>query len=65
MKRWLNVREVAEQLGVAVTTVYGLCQERKIQHIRVGSGKGAIRISEQALADYLRAAMVEVEGTAQ
>src|SRR5262249_49137324 len=44
---WLSVREVAGRLGVAATTVYALCQRKRIEHIRVGAAKGAIRISEE------------------
>lgn len=62
MKRnWLTVREVANHLGVAVTTVYGMCEARQITHIRVGTGRGSIRISQEALDDYIAGAAVCVE----
>lgn len=62
MKRnWLTVREVADHLGVAVTTVYGLCESRQIAHIRVGTGRGSIRIAQQALDDYIAASVVATD----
>jgi len=53
IRRLLNVREVAEKLGVAPTTVYGLCRQKRILHTRVGSGRGTIRIPEESLSEYL------------
>jgi excisionase family DNA binding protein len=60
--RHFTVREVAEQLGIAPTTVYAMCQRKLIPHVRLGTGRGAIRISEEALAEYLDGATVRQEG---
>lgn len=57
---YLTVKQVAERLAVAQTTVYLLCSESKIDHIRIGIGRGAIRISEDALDAYIKAATVRV-----
>jgi excisionase family DNA binding protein len=57
--RYFNVQQVAEQLAVAPTTVYALCQQKLIPHVRVGTGRGAIRISEEGLAQYLAGASVQ------
>ena len=51
--RLLSVREAAEHLGIAVSTVYDLVRQRKIGHHRVGTGRGRILLSEQALSPYL------------
>ena len=44
--RLLSVREVATRLRVCTSTVYKLCTEGKLRHVRVSN---AIRISETAL----------------
>jgi len=55
---YLTVKQVAERLAVAHTTVYLLCSEAKIDHIRIGIGRGAIRISEEALHAFIKGATV-------
>jgi len=57
-KRLLSVRQVADELGVAPTTVYAMCHRKQILHTRVGSGRGTIRIPEEALAAYLASVTV-------
>jgi excisionase family DNA binding protein len=54
----LKVKDVAEQLGVAQGTVYQLCASGKIVHLRIGRGRGAIRIEPAAVADYVEAVRV-------
>ena len=62
-ENWLNARQVAGQLGVAVTTVYALCQARRLAHIRIGNGRGAIRISAAALEEYIGASAVAADAS--
>jgi excisionase family DNA binding protein len=57
----LTVKQVAERLGVSPDTVYALCQAKKLRHVRVGLGRGHIRVSEEAFADYLAGAAVGEE----
>ena len=57
----LTVSQVAERLGVAVATVYTLCSRRKLAHVRIGVGRGAIRIPEQAVEEYVKRATVQPE----
>lgn len=57
-RRLLSVREVADELGVAPTTVYAMCHQKLILHTRVGSGRGTIRIPEESLAAYLSSVTV-------
>src|SRR5262245_60444602 len=47
--RLLSVREVATLLEVCTSTIYKLCAEGKLQHVRVSN---AIRISEAVLRSY-------------
>ena len=62
---YLTVKQVAERLAVAQTTVYLLCSESRIDHIRVGVGRGAIRISEEALDAFIKEATVRVGEAAE
>lgn len=49
----LTVPEVAERLRVAVSTVYALVETGKLEAFRIGPNDGAIRVSEEQLAEYL------------
>lgn len=60
--RTLSVREAAEQLGVSIGTVYGLCARRRLRHERIGLGRGTIRIPEEALEEYRQSVTVGVAG---
>jgi len=57
----LSVQEAAELLSVSPTTVYGLCRRKLIRHVRIGLGRGSVRIEEQDLEDYLRGRAVNPE----
>ncbi len=54
----LTVKQVAERLRLSVSQVYALCGAGKLPHHRFGSGRGAIRVSEEQLAGYLRSSEV-------
>jgi excisionase family DNA binding protein len=47
----LTVAEVARRLRVCLATVYRLCREGWLRHVRVSH---AIRVPEPSLAEYLR-----------
>lgn len=49
----LTVKEAALQLGVSAATVYGLCRQGRLRHTRIGLKRGVIRISDDALKEYL------------
>jgi excisionase family DNA binding protein len=51
----LTVKTVAEKLAVSQATVYSLVASGRLRHCRVGLGRGAIRVSEDQLAEYIRA----------
>jgi excisionase family DNA binding protein len=42
----LAVRESAARLGCSEALVYLLCVERRLPHVRLGTGSGTIRIAE-------------------
>lgn len=43
-------------------TVYLLCAKRRLRHIRVGVGRGTIRVPESAIHEYLDGATVRPDG---
>jgi excisionase family DNA binding protein len=57
----LRIRDVAEILNVSAATVYQLCACGKLSHVRVGTGRGAIRIREEDLDAFIAAATVRPE----
>lgn len=53
--RLLRVRAVAEMFDVSVATIYRAIESGQLEALRIGSGKGAIRIPEHAVHAYARA----------
>jgi excisionase family DNA binding protein len=51
----LSVRQAAEQLGLCTATVYGLCADGSLAHIRI---LNAIRIAPADLAAFVAARRV-------
>lgn len=51
----LTVRQVADRLGLSQSSVYQLIESRQLAHHRLGTNKGAIRVSEADLLAYLNA----------
>jgi excisionase family DNA binding protein len=53
----LTVKQAAERAGISVSLLYELCAAGTIRHTRHGrpGSRGTIRISEEALAEYLKA----------
>jgi excisionase family DNA binding protein len=62
--KMLTAKEAAQRLGVSAALVYALCASGKIAHERHGLGRGTIRISEEALAEYRKACQVEAPRSA-
>lgn len=52
--RMYRVKAVAEVLDVHVSTVYRLAESGRLHSVRVGFGKGALRIPADSLNTYLR-----------
>jgi excisionase family DNA binding protein len=55
----LTVREAARRLEVSAATVYALCAERKLTHLRVGTGRGTIRIRVEDLVAFVDSRKVQ------
>jgi excisionase family DNA binding protein len=52
MQPLLSVRQAAALLGVCAATVYGMCEQRELEHFRV---RNSIRVPVPALLNYLEA----------
>jgi excisionase family DNA binding protein len=48
----LTVAQAAERLGVSPRTLYRLCEEGKLAHQHIGSGRGTIRIRPEDLGAF-------------
>jgi excisionase family DNA binding protein len=53
-----DVHGVAATLCVSIQTVYLLCARKRLRHIRVGIGRGTIRVPDSALQEYITGATV-------
>ncbi len=49
----LTVREAAARSHVSAATVYQLCADRKLTRVRVGMGRGTIRIRAEDLVTFV------------
>jgi len=49
----LTVRQAAERLQVAPTTIYSLCARKPLTHVRIGTRRGTIRILEASLDAFI------------
>jgi excisionase family DNA binding protein len=59
----MTVREAAAKIGVSASLVYELCREGVLRHTRHGrpGKRGTIRISEEAVAEYVAACELGAE----
>jgi excisionase family DNA binding protein len=51
---WLTVKDVANRLAVSKASIYQLVQRNHLEHVRIGTGRGTIRIKEESLDAYLK-----------
>lgn len=61
--RNLTVQEVADRWCVSRSTVYALVASGMLPHVRVGVGRGTIRISEKDADEYLEKSRRDDEKT--
>ncbi|PRW62123.1 helix-turn-helix domain-containing protein [Actinopolyspora mortivallis] len=52
--RMYRVKQVAELLDVHVSTVYRLVESERLHAVRIGFGKGAVRVPAESLDTYLK-----------
>lgn len=58
----LTVKQTAEKLGISKSLAYQLLAAGRIRHLRIGLGRGTIRIPAEALEEYERSCVREGEG---
>lgn len=56
---YLRVAQVAAQLNVHRATVYRAIESGALAAVRLGQGRGGLRVSTEALAAYLSNAQVQ------
>jgi excisionase family DNA binding protein len=49
----LTIKQTSQRLNVSEATVYDLCAKRKLPHVRIGSGRGTIRIDDNDLTAFI------------
>ena len=54
-----SVKQVADQLSVSASLVYQLVESGRLACHRIGTGRGAIRISHDDLQAYIASCRVE------
>jgi excisionase family DNA binding protein len=50
---WLTVKQVSAELNVSDGCIYRLVAEGTLDHIRVGCGRGTIRIRKASVDNYV------------
>jgi len=58
---YFDVRTAARRLGVAEITIRRMVTEKKIDHLRIGSGSGRVLFTELHLDSYLKRATVSAK----
>jgi excisionase family DNA binding protein len=53
--RMYRVREVAEHFDVSVTTIYRAIESGQLDALKLGTGKGTLRVTGAAVAAYEQA----------
>jgi excisionase family DNA binding protein len=57
----VNVKQAAQRLEVSAATVYALVACGKLRCVRVGVGRGTIRILDEHIAEFLAGAEPEIQ----
>lgn len=58
--RMYRVKAVANMLDVSLATIYRAVESGKLEAVRMGEGAGALRISGQAITNYVAACTLPV-----
>lgn len=65
MSNLLTVRETAEYLRLSTSKVYDMIAQRAIPYVRVGLGRGVIRLRRSDIDAWLEARVTHAAGTEQ
>jgi excisionase family DNA binding protein len=55
LTRMYQVKAVAEHFGVSVATIYRAIESGQLAALKLGTGKGTLRVPGSAVADYAEA----------
>ena len=61
----LTVKDVADRLGVSRASVYNLCHTGQLAHLRIGTGRGVIRVPTDSLTAFIAKCMTGSERPAE
>ena len=50
----LTAKDVSNRLGMSLSFVYHELSSGRLEHYQIGQAKGAIRVSEEQFANYLK-----------
>lgn len=53
-----KVAEIAKRYGVSASTIYREIKAGRLAAFRIGTGRGTVRVPEEALADFDSAALI-------
>ncbi len=56
---FLTVKQTAKYLNMSPSTVYSLCETKRLTHYRFGEGSGGIRVNRQELMEFVQRCRVE------
>jgi excisionase family DNA binding protein len=59
----LTVKNVAARLGLSNSQIYALIASGKLSCHRFGNGRGALRVSEEQLAQFIEASKITPAAT--
>ena len=57
----MTIKELAERLGISRSSAYQIVEKKLLPVIRVGTGRGVIRITEEDFQAYLNQSRIEVQ----
>lgn len=57
-ENFFDIKNTAQRLGVSEITVRRMIAERRIEHLRIGSGNGRILFTEAQISNYLKRCIV-------
>src|SRR5262245_59379881 len=60
-----TVRQVAGLLSISEQSVYQLCSQKKVRHLRLGIGRGTLRIPASALDEFIAQSTVRADAPAE
>ncbi|RDI23067.1 helix-turn-helix domain-containing protein [Lentzea flaviverrucosa] len=63
--RLYRVKAVSDMLDVSQATIYRAVESGKLRAVRMGEGAGAVRVSGQAISEYVEACTIRPVITAE